>query len=59
LLQEYGELSKRYGGRHLWARGYFAVTTGNVNDEVIKEYIASHDETPNGEDDSFSVDDEE
>ena len=59
LLQEYTELSKQYWGRHLWARGYFAVSTGNVTDEVIRQYIESHDEKPNGADDNFSVDDKE
>jgi len=59
LLQEYGELSKRYWGRHLWARGYFAVTTGNVTDEIIRTYIESHDDKPNGQDDNFSVEDDE
>ncbi|MEO1290896.1 MAG: IS200/IS605 family transposase [Chloroflexota bacterium] len=59
LLQEYTELSKRYWGRHLWARGYFAVSTGNVTDEVIRQYIASHDDKPNGEDDNFGVDEGE
>lgn len=24
---------------HLWARGYFAVTVGNVNAEEIQKYI--------------------
>lgn len=59
LLQEYSELSKRYWGRHLWARGYFAVSTGNVTDKIIKEYIASHDDKPNGDEDNFSVDDDD
>lgn len=59
LLQEYTELSKRYWGRHLWARGYFAVSTGNVTDEIIRQYIASHDDKPNGDHDNFSVDNEE
>ena len=59
LLQEYTELSKRYWGRHLWARGYFAVTTGNVTDEIIRQYIESHDDRPNGENDNFSIDDDE
>jgi len=39
LLQEYSELQKRYWGRHLWARGYFAVSTGNVTDETTRQYI--------------------
>ena len=30
---------KEFWGRHLWARGYFAVSTGNITDEVIAEYI--------------------
>jgi len=59
LLQEYTELSKRYWGRHLWARGYFAVSTGNVTDEIIRQYIESHNEKPNETDDNFSVDDKD
>ena len=59
LQQEYSELNRRYWGRHLWARGYFAVTTGNVTDEIIRQYIESHEDKPNGEDDNFSVDDKD
>ena len=58
LLQEYSELSQRYWGRHLWARGYFAVSTGNVTDEIIRQYIASHDDKPNGDQDNFSVEED-
>ncbi|MEO0852932.1 MAG: transposase, partial [Cyanobacteria bacterium J06648_11] len=36
LLDEFGELKRQYWVRHLWARGYFAVTTGNVTDEMVK-----------------------
>lgn len=39
LLQEFESLRKRYWGQHLWARGYFAVTVGNVNAEEIQLYI--------------------
>ena len=59
LLQEYTELRKRYWGRHLWARGYFAVSTGNVTDEIIRQYIESHEDKPNGTADNFSVTDDE
>jgi len=59
LLQEYADLRKRYWGRHLWARGYFAVSTGNVTDEIIRQYIEGHDDKPNGENDNFSVEDNE
>ena len=45
LMQEFPHLRKKFWGRHLWARGYFCVSSGNVTDEVIKEYIEnqSHD----------------
>ena len=39
LLQEFEVLRKRYWGQHLWARGYFAVTVGNVNSEEVQRYI--------------------
>jgi len=35
-------LKKRYWGQHLWARGYFAVSTGNVSSKMIEEYISHH-----------------
>jgi putative transposase len=45
LLAEFPPLRKRFWGRHVWARGYFCRSSGNVTDEVIKAYIAqqSHD----------------
>ena len=56
MLQEFGELRKAFWGRHLWARGYFAASSGNVTDEVIKQYIeAQSEDTPSGDDESFSV----
>jgi REP-associated tyrosine transposase len=39
LLQEFEVLRKRCLGQHLWARGYFAVTVGNVNSEEVQNYI--------------------
>ena len=44
LLQSDKKLQKEYWGRHLWARGYFAVSTGNVTDDIIAEYIKNQDE---------------
>ena len=32
-------------GRHFWARGYYVETVGNVNEEVIKEYIRAQEES--------------
>lgn len=44
LLQEFELLRKRYWGQHLWARGYFAVTVGNVNTEDVQRYIEEQEE---------------
>ena len=45
LLAEFPPMRKRFWGRHVWARGYFCGSSGNVTDEVIKAYMApqSHD----------------
>ena len=53
LLQDHRKLRKEFWGRHLWARGYFVATTGNVSDTMVAEYI----ETPDVEtrDDDFRV----
>ena len=55
MLQEFGELNRQFWGRHLWARGYFAASSGNVTDEIIKQYIASQGEEPTGDDKDFRV----
>jgi len=56
MLEEFGELSRQSWGRRFWARGYFAASSGNVTDEVIKQYIESQGEKPPFEEkDSFSV----
>jgi putative transposase len=48
---EFPELGKRYWGQHLRARGFFAVSTGNVTTEMIENYIKNHKD----EDDEFKV----
>ena len=55
MLVEFEELNREFWGRHLWARGYFAASTGNVTDEVIKEYIESQGKEPQTESDNFDV----
>jgi putative transposase len=54
LLHTYPSLRRQYWGRYFWSRGYFCCSSGNVTDEVIKQYIEqqSHD------DDTFKVEDE-
>ena len=36
---EYKSLNRNFWGRHIWARGYFVASSGNVTDEVIIKYI--------------------
>ena len=42
LQREYTELRKRYWGRHFWAIGYGAWSTGKITDEMIQEYLKHH-----------------
>lgn len=39
------DLTRQYWGQQMWARGYFACTTGNVTDDMIRSYIEGHTET--------------
>ena len=43
LLQEFAHLHKRYWGQHIWARGYFAITVGNLNEQQVQEYIENQE----------------
>ena len=55
LLQEYAELERQFWGKHLWARGYFAASSGNVTDEIINQYIESQGQSPTTDDTDFRV----
>ena len=56
LLQEFAHLRKAFWGRHLWARGYLAVSTGNVTDEMVQAYIAEQEGEPVHDDSRFVID---
>lgn len=55
MLIESRILAKQFWGRHLWARGYFVASSGNVTDEVIDQYIESQGETERARDDEFTI----
>lgn len=59
LLQEFAHLRKQFWGHHLWARGYFAVSSGNITDSMIQDYIASQEGEPIHDDGQFLIDDQE
>ena len=56
LLAEFAEIRKRCWGRHVWARGYFCRSSGNVTDEVIKAYIEQQSQDS---DDVFRIEGED
>ena len=55
LLSESRILAKQFWGRHLWARGYFAASSGNVTDEVVKQYIELQGDVERARDDDFTI----
>jgi putative transposase len=56
MLMEYKSLSRAFWGRPMWARGYFAASSGNVTDEVIMKYIEQQGLEPPDAD--FKIDEE-
>ncbi len=53
LQMEFNALKKRYWGQHLWARGFFSATVGEISDKLIRDYIESQDK--HHHDDHFSI----
>ena len=51
LFESFPDLQKRYWGRHFWARGYFCATSGELTEEMIKNYLEHHFEPKS--DDNF------
>jgi putative transposase len=49
LLQEFAPLREQFRGRHLWARGYFCGSSGDVTDEIVAAYIANQGEPGPGD----------
>ena len=47
LQQEFPEMQRRYWGKHFWAIGYGAWSTGNVTDKMIQEYLKHHRDKSN------------
>ena len=56
LLQEFPRLRKQFWGRHFWARGYLAVSSGTITDEMIREYIDAQQGEQMVDDSRFPID---
>ena len=55
LQDEFPQLGKTYWGKHFWAIGYAAFSSGDITDRMIKEYLENHDKHSNHNDDDFKV----
>jgi putative transposase len=51
--QENPELEKRYWGKHFWAIGYGAWSTGNITEELVSEYLEHYRQPSNQDYDNF------
>ena len=56
MLQEFPHIKKQCWGQHLWARGYLAVSSGTITDEMIKEYIKEQEGEPVEDLNRFQID---
>jgi putative transposase len=57
LLQEFPYLRKQFWGKHFWARGYLAVSSGTITDAMIQDYIDEQEGEPVHDDSQFPIDD--
>jgi putative transposase len=48
--------AEKFWGRHLWARGYLAVSSGTITDEMIREYIDEQEGEQIADDSRFPID---
>jgi len=52
LQMEFSSIGKMYWGKHFWATGYGAWSTGNITDEMVNEYLEHH-RKPNSDNSNF------
>ena len=55
MLDAFGELQRQFLGQHLWARGYFVASSGNVTDEIIAQYIEMQNEKQKNDNEDYQV----
>ena len=49
LQLEFTHLRKRYWGKHFWAIGYGAWSTGNITEELVQQYLEHHRDPGNSD----------
>ena len=43
IFKSFPRLKNAYWERHLWGRGFFALSSGAINDEMIQNYLSSNE----------------
>jgi putative transposase len=56
LLSEFPHLKRQFWGRHFWARGYLAVSSGTITDDLVQQYIDEQAGEPIQDDSRFAID---
>ena len=56
LLSEFPHLKRQFWGRHFWARGYLAVSSGDITDELVEQYIDEQAGESVQDDSRFAID---
>lgn len=55
VQKEFPALGKRYWGKHFWAIGYGAWSTGNITDKIVEEYLKHHFKQTSNQEDSMDL----
>jgi putative transposase len=49
-------IRKQFWDRQLWARGYLPVSSGNITDKMIQQYIEEQEGEPVADGSRFQID---
>ena len=53
IQEEFPHIGKKYWGRHFWAIGYGAWSTGNITDDMVQKYLEHHRASSNIDNDTI------
>jgi putative transposase len=56
LLSEFAHLRSQFSGGYLWSRGYLAVSSEAMTDEMVRQYVKEQEDEPVADDSRFQVD---
>jgi putative transposase len=55
LLSEFVHLRNNFSGGNLWSRGYLAVSSENLTDETLRQYVEAQEGEPVADDGRFQI----